>query len=273
MKKRVMVISDMDGTLLRDDQTISEETQKYLKDLQDKGAEITLASGRPYRALIDYYNQIGLKGKIACYNGGVIIDPQDNKKIIHSNNFSMSLINNIVDSVGRENFQNILIENMTDIYIANKDDHSMDTFTYLDKDNIKVHYGEKYKTCNDMMLGGIFVLKNNSDIQKFMEAGFSVPGIGVRFWDNCLIAELYYTYVNKYTAIEQIGKSIGIPPSDFICFGDAANDIEMLYRSGIGVAMKNGNKVAKKYADVISFTDNNHDGVMNTLKVLINAYL
>ena len=268
-----MVISDMDGTLLRDDQTISKETQVYLKELQDKGVDITLASGRPYRAIIGYYNQMGLKGKIACYNGSVIIDPQQNKKIIQSNNFSMSLINNIVNSIGYDNFQNILIENMTDIYIANKEDHSMDTFTYIDKDNIKVHYGDQYNKCTDMMLGGIFVLKKASDIQKFMEAGFSVPGIGVRFWDNSLIAELYYTHVNKYTAIEIIGSTIDIPPTDFICFGDAANDIEMLYRSGIGVAMKNGNKVAKKYADVISFTDNNHDGVMNTLKLLINAYL
>lgn len=263
----------MDGTLLRSNNTISLETQKYLKSLQDDGVEITLASGRPFRALIEYYNQIGLKGKLVCYNGGLIIDPQSENKIIEANTYPKELIQNIIKTVGIDNFDNFIIENNSDIFLANKDEHSMDSFIYTDKDNIKVHYEKDVSKFKGDIYGGIFVLKHERDIQKFMEAGFSTPGIGVRFWDNCLIAELYFTRINKYTAIEKVGKKVGISPENFICFGDAANDIEMLYRSGIGVAMKNGNKVAKKYADVISFSDNNNDGVMNTLKILVNAYL
>ncbi|MFA6795984.1 MAG: HAD family hydrolase [Bacilli bacterium] len=272
MKKKVMVISDMDGTLLRSDNTISKETEVYLRNLQDRGVEITLASGRPYRALIDYYNQIGLKGKLVCYNGGLIVDPQRNNKVIDANSYPLKLIQKIVNVVGADNFVNFIIENNDDIFIANKEDHSVDSFTHLDSKKIKAHYEKDVSKFKGDVYGGIFVLKRERDIQKFMEAGFSIPGIGVRFWDNCLIAELYFTKINKYTAIEKVGKLVGISPENFICFGDAANDMEMLYRSGIGVAMKNGNKVAKKYADVISFTDNNHDGVINTLKLLINAY-
>jgi Cof subfamily protein (haloacid dehalogenase superfamily) len=273
MRKKVMVISDMDGTLLRSDNTISQETQTYLKSIQDRGVDITLASGRPFRGLINYYNQIGLKGKLVCYNGGLIIDPQQNNKIINANTYPLELIERIIKVVGIDNFENFIIENNDDIFIANRDDHSMDSFIYINTSQIKVHYEKDPSKFEGDIYGGIFVLKNESDIQKFMEAGFSIPGIGVRFWDNCLIAELYFTKINKYTAIEIVGKKAGISPENFICFGDAANDMEMLYRSGIGVAMKNGNKVAKKYADVISFTDNNNDGVMNTLKVLINAYI
>lgn len=273
MKKRVMVISDMDGTLLRSDNTISVATQEYLKMIQDKGVEITLASGRPFRALIPYYNQIGLKGKIVCYNGGLIIDPQNNNRIIDANTYPLKLIERIIKVVGINSFKNFIVENNDNIFIANKNDHTMDSFIYTQNNSIKASYESDVSKFVGDIYGGIFVLKDQSDVQKFMEAGFSVPGIGVRFWDNCLIAELYFTKINKYTAIEKVGKEVGISPNNFICFGDAANDMEMLYRSGIGVAMKNGNKVAKKYADVISFTDNNHDGVMNTLKMLINAYI
>ena len=44
MLKDTLVIIDLDGTLLKDDKTISNETVTYLKSLQDKWVKICLAS-------------------------------------------------------------------------------------------------------------------------------------------------------------------------------------------------------------------------------------
>ena len=48
MTKKLIVL-DLDGTLLRPDGTISEFTQKTIKDVQNKGHQVVIATGRPYR--------------------------------------------------------------------------------------------------------------------------------------------------------------------------------------------------------------------------------
>ena len=53
MTKKLIAL-DLDGTLLRPDGTISEFTKKTIKDVQEKGHQIIIATGRPYRMAIDY---------------------------------------------------------------------------------------------------------------------------------------------------------------------------------------------------------------------------
>ena len=48
MTKKLIAL-DLDGTLLRPDGTISEFTKKTIKDVQEKGHQIIIATGRPYR--------------------------------------------------------------------------------------------------------------------------------------------------------------------------------------------------------------------------------
>ena len=58
MHRRKLICVDMDGTMLRDDQTISNETQQYFRDLVKQGYYIVITSGRPFRAIEKYYNQL-----------------------------------------------------------------------------------------------------------------------------------------------------------------------------------------------------------------------
>ena len=50
-----------------------------------------------------------------------------------------------------------------------------------------------------------------------------------------------------------------------IAFGDSGNDIEMLRTAGVGVAMGNAEKEAKKVADYVTLT-NNENGIAYALK-------
>ncbi|MCX5775812.1 MAG: HAD hydrolase family protein, partial [Firmicutes bacterium] len=66
-----------------------------------------------------------------------------------------------------------------------------------------------------------------------------------------------------------IAKYYGIPHSQIVAFGDAENDIEMLDMAGVGVAMVNATDLCKAHANVITKKDNNHNGIVGTLKKLI----
>ena len=52
---------------------------------------------------------------------------------------------------------------------------------------------------------------------------------------------------------------------DTMAFGDSENDLEMLKKAGIGVAMTNGEEKVRKEADLVC-GDNNHNGVSAFLK-------
>ena len=51
MTKKLIAL-DLDGTLLRPDGTISEFTQKTIKDVQNKGHQVVISKGRTYSIAI-----------------------------------------------------------------------------------------------------------------------------------------------------------------------------------------------------------------------------
>ncbi len=270
MLKETMVVCDLDGTLLTDDKTISSKTQHYLKSLENKGVKVVLASGRPYRAIKPYYDQIGLNSLVICYNGGMIIDPKDNDKVIFKKDFPKDLVLEIIDKVGVDNFENIMVEDMTTIYLE-KENTTMDSCIY--EKGMKKEYGSIKTKLKTNPLGVILNLKNTAYYNKLLELGSTskYKDINIRFWTGTLFAELFFNDINKYTALQVVAKKYNLNNSDIICIGDADNDIEMIYRCGIGVGMKNtDSKFVKQTADLMSLDDNNHDGVMKTLKLLIH---
>ena len=51
-----------------------------------------------------------------------------------------------------------------------------------------------------------------------------------------------------------------------MAFGDNLNDLEMIQEVGLGVAMKNAKPEILQVSDLVTETDNNHNGVLNTLQ-------
>ena len=72
--------------------------------------------------------------------------------------------------------------------------------------------------------------------------------------------------VEKYKGITEVAKLEGISNENIIAFGDGLNDIEMLKKCGVGVAMKNALPEVKEQADYITSETNNQNGVVEFLK-------
>lgn len=266
--KKKLICVDMDGTLLTNDNKITDKTKNYLRDLQTKGHYIVITSGRPYRAIKDYYNSIGLTTPVICGNGANIVLPKSNK-VLFSIKYPTELIYKTLKEIGINNFENIMVEDdLNNLYMLNEG-KSMDTFNY--KDGMNVHYGDMTNKIEGTPTGVIFELKNSKYKAKMMKLCYSYSNIGLRFWENSNFGELYFTSVNKHTAICEVADLLGINKDNTICFGDAANDIEMIDKAGIGVSMINGERSVKNYSSLCSLEDNNHDGVIETLKLLLAA--
>jgi HAD superfamily hydrolase (TIGR01484 family) len=69
-----MVATDLDGTIVRADGTVSERTVAALQACQDAGVLVVYVTGRPVRWMADVVAQTGHRGIALCGNGAVVYD-------------------------------------------------------------------------------------------------------------------------------------------------------------------------------------------------------
>jgi hydroxymethylpyrimidine pyrophosphatase-like HAD family hydrolase len=80
-----------------------------------------------------------------------------------------------------------------------------------------------------------------------------------RTWDHYL--EFLDPRANKGSGLESLAAACGITWPEIAAFGDAANDIPMLEKAGLGIAMANAPDEVKRAAKRVSPWTNNEDGV------------
>ncbi|MFE0629505.1 HAD family hydrolase [Streptomyces sp. NPDC058864] len=74
MPRPRLVATDLDGTLLRDDGTLSVRTLDALRTTAGAGAEVVLVTARPPRYLDALAAATGLTGTAVCSNGAIVYD-------------------------------------------------------------------------------------------------------------------------------------------------------------------------------------------------------
>ena len=105
MKYKLLAL-DVDGTLLNDENQISERTLATLIKIQQMGVRIVLASGRPTYGLLPLAKQLELGtygGYILSYNGGQIINAQ-NGEILFERRISPEMIPYIERKANKSGF-------------------------------------------------------------------------------------------------------------------------------------------------------------------------
>lgn len=86
-----------------------------------------------------------------------------------------------------------------------------------------------------------------------------------------LAYEVYDINYNKSTAIEGVIDILGITWNNCMAFGDADNDIDMIQKARIGIAMANGSENLKAEADFVT-DDINRDGVAKAIERFKNEF-
>ena len=264
--KPCLIAFDMDGTLLDNKKNILRRTKRYLKKLNKQGHKIVLASGRPSRAMMRYYNELELTTPMVCYNGAYVFSPSDKNFKPIEFEFPKEVIVEVIDKI-RPHIKNVMCEDEENIWVDKKDDYLDKFFWY---ENMNVIFGDLVDTLHKNPMTCIvqtpFEYRDENDIQKIMK---DYPGLDARFWTGSPYFELYYEDTSKGSAIKYIAEYYNIPKDRIIAFGDAGNDIEMFDVAKYSVAMINGKEELKKAATMVSIKDNNHNGIYHTLKKIL----
>lgn len=70
-----LLVSDIDGTLVRDDKSLPEANLDAVAELRAAGVSTTLISARPPSGITDLAARLGVAGPLAAFNGGTLFDP------------------------------------------------------------------------------------------------------------------------------------------------------------------------------------------------------
>ncbi len=233
------VISDLDGTLLDGNHQLNEETAKTLQQLEQKGIDIVLASGRNYADMVVIAQKAGLKNVVLITsNGAMTYDLQGN--ILHADYIDEAIGAELITIPfdTQTTFLNTYQEKVWFISIDMpmlNDFHRDSKFTYQVIDFSK-HHGREIEKL-------FFIAKTTDDllpIEKLISDKFGNDLSITYSMPQCL--EIMGKGVNKGRALSRLLESRSYDVSACIAFGDGLNDKEMLACVGKGCVMQNADE-------------------------------
>lgn len=261
-----LVATDLDGTLLRSDKTISPYTAEVISRIRAAGTRVVLVTGRPVRWLARVYDQLGQPLPAICANGAVVYDPRTDR-VLRADPLAPDLLAKVVRRLRAE------VPGVS--------------FAVECADGRELRYEPAYPLRWDRDDPGVRVVTDPADllaapaVKLLARAGEQDPDAFVKVVAGALaglaeathssntgLVEISAPGVTKAAGLAWYGERHGITPDEVLAFGDMPNDVPMLTWAGRAVAMANAHPAVLAIADEVT-TDNDSDGVASHLATLL----
>ncbi|ACQ53882.1 Cof-type HAD-IIB family hydrolase [Clostridium botulinum] len=269
-----LIALDMDGTLLNDEKKITEKTLSYIKRAKEKGVKVVISSGRVPGGLKFYEETIAKEEPMICANGALILN--DKKETIYNEGINKNILLDIIDILRK--YKNTYYHFYHDnIMCTEKFDYSTKKFYEFNK-NIERKYRIEIRIITDSKE---YIKHRSSEITKIVVVDNDLEylnRIQKEIEDNLKVSvtkshisniEICNFGISKGIALEKLANYYNIPIEKCIAVGNDENDISMIKKAGLGVFMKNTREELKKYADYVTYMDNNNDGIAEVIEKFI----
>ena len=283
-----LIAVDLDGTLLNSYGAVTENTKNAIKKVEEQGANVIIASGRPIDSIMTIANEIGSDKYFIAGNGAIVYDMKK-KEIIYEKCLHKQKVLDIIkiceeNSIGynvytekeilttslkynvlyyhKENLKKpedkktkiSIINNMYE-YIENDENSRFLKITVCDENKFVFNsIIRKLKEIRD-----IEVLKVSHMAKKMIRQGTE------EFSVEYFYTEISRANVDKWNAIEFLAEKMGINQDEIMAIGDNINDKEMIEKAGLGVVMAQSTPVVVNVANEVT-ASNNDEGVAKILQ-------
>ena len=276
MKK--ILATDLDGTLLRNDKTVSEYTVSKVHEMINEGHYFVVATGRPFFRITKILKQLDIisdKIYCICNNGGLIIST-DGTKVLYEENMPHEHAVELID---------LAIKHNVNMLVYQKDyintDHLDECVTILKGEpRLRLIDGTKEDLKKIPNVCKVVYNGTNEQLKEFKS---KVPQEILDKY-NFVFSGLDFLEVNNKTidkgvAIKRLSEMLNIDEINVYTVGDEENDIAMIKLFENGSCVQNANPKLKEYAKIITLS-NEEDGVAHLIdkyilnkKVLVSACL
>lgn len=272
--EKTLFVSDLDGTLLRPDKSISEKSLAIINDLMCKGMNFTVATARSISSSFPLISELNLKLPIITQNGVFIEYVIPNKKLVF-NSFSSKQSEELKHVFNQLDCFPLVftIDNNTERlkWQVGKETPQIKAFLEERKGqkrllpcyNLNEEYsGEMFYFC---YIGDYENTKRVYDYIK--DKDFCNSLFQKEIYRDEYLCEIMPKGATKQAAIKRLSEMFGF--EYIITFGDNLNDISMFGISDISFAVENGEEEAKRKATIV-IGSNETDSVAETLLKIYN---
>ncbi|MCD8309400.1 MAG: Cof-type HAD-IIB family hydrolase [Clostridia bacterium] len=243
-----LIMSDFDGTLVTRGGTVPQAVRQAVNKYVDAGGIFTVCTGRMTASILPRVRELGLKGLVAAYQGTVIADIQSGK-IIKNGGLTTAQgqeICRVIESKGKT----------INAYCG-------DTLytTAGSSDRLIKKYEEVTGITAEHIQGLMsdFVVKNNLVCQKIISVvmpeeklplyEFMRETLGGKYevtYSSDILVEVSPWGDDKGNALNFIADYYKIPLQKTVAIGDNLNDLPMILKAGVGVAVDNATQELKE---------------------------
>lgn len=256
-----LILSDLDGTLLRTDGRISDANARAIHKALDRGIRFGIATGRYRAGCRQIIDMLGLRESDICcaYDNGahVVVGGQS----IYDGSISKRDMSDIVHFLRGQKCTPALY--ISDNWIVEKKDYFYDKISaFYDGDGLILDFDEVLSEGNSAFSGPmkIAIRAMENDISGIYEKLRSRFPDYEYYLSSSTILEMNYEGKGKGNALQVLAGHFGMDLSETMALGDYDNDAGMIGRAGIGVAMSNASAAAKAAADFVTLS-NDEDGL------------
>nr|WP_235024011.1 Cof-type HAD-IIB family hydrolase [Streptomyces sp. WAC05374] len=266
-----LIATDLDGTLLRDDKSVSDRTVSALAAAEEAGIEVFFVTGRPARWMGVVSDHVQGHGLAICANGAAVVDLHSGGKLLEVRPLDRETALDVVRTLRREAPGTAFAVELTTGFHYEPDYPPF----WLDP-SATVAPAEKLLH-EDEPGSGAPVLKLLAQHPGLTPDGFlalarTAAGdrASITRSSPSALLEISGLGVSKASTLALCCAERGISADEVVAFGDMPNDIEMLSWAGRSYAMGNA------HPDVVAAASgrtvaNNDDGVARVIEDILGT--
>ncbi|TSA84693.1 HAD family phosphatase [Deinococcus detaillensis] len=264
-----LIATDLDGTLLRSDLSVSERTRRALDRARAAGIHTVPVTARQPHGVKMIAEQAGFNEYALCGNGAHGVHLATGETLFEAH----------VTQAAQRALAEALSAQVPDVLFVSVRDGGT-TFVAQQGYAEIAHFEDHKRDPGTMGSAGLaevlalpslkFIVRHATltprelltQVQALNLSGFAATHSGAPFLE--ILAE----GVSKAWGLTRLCGRLGIDASEVLAFGDALNDAEMLSWAGRGVAMANAEEEALAAADEVTLS-NDEDGLAAVLERLL----
>lgn len=265
-----LILTDLDGTLLREDKTLSPINRAALERAAAQGAEVVVATGRFYGGIPQELRDLPFLRYFILMNGAKVYDRRTDKTLGRAE-IPWETVEAVIDFLEPLHCSVDCFQNDRGLMARKYYDRLEQYVTHPPSFALVKRTREPVDDLKEAVLAG------GGSVQK-LQAYFPDLELRPKVMEQCKLVfpdlvqaismpanlEFNAPDATKGNGLRTLCRCLGIDPREAAAFGDGTNDLSLLQEAGIGVAMANGAPETLAAADLTA-PSNEEDEVAQIL--------
>jgi Cof subfamily protein (haloacid dehalogenase superfamily) len=266
MTRIALVVSDVDGTLLTKDKTLTDAARAAVRKLHDAGIGFTITSSRPALGMRFLIEPLGITLPLGPFNGSSIVDPQ-----------LRPIEQHLIPAAVAQRSLEILNEFGVDIWLFTNElwltrnpdgEYVPHEKLAIRADPTIVADFAPYLSAACKIVGASSDAALLQRCETAMQRALGMQATAVR-------SQSYYLDVtppgcDKGTFVQAMVKRLDISTDAVATIGDMQNDLAMFKKSGLSIAMGNATDDVKKLATRVT-ASNEDEGFAGAIEMILKG--